>query len=555
MSSFYIPIFSLFLGLIIVEAWVSAKHHLHVYQKKDTIVNILIALSSFVVNIGYRGVALYVLTIAHSVSVFSFNKGVIYWILLFLLSDLVAYGFHYLSHKSRFFWASHIIHHSSEKYNLTTAIRVPLTNFFYRFLFYMPLCFLGFDPLDVLIMETIIYMYNFYLHTEFIRNMGWLEWIFNTPSHHRVHHGKDEKYLDRNFGGILIIWDRLFKTFVKEQEKPSYGTTKRINSHNYFTVIGKEWADMFRDVLKANNWHEQLMILFNKPGWQPKKKFANKWALVTGASSGIGLAIAEKLANEGANLVLVALPDSGLKQISKQMKMKYKVKVHPIETDLSLEESTYSIWNQCRILGAEINIMINNAGIGSYKFFDQSTLTEILHLMKVNNESLVLLTHQFISQLRNNSTYYLLNVASMASFSPVPCKSVYSATKSFVFSFTKSLKMEYHKKELMICCLLPGSTQTSLVAQRNIATTPFHSKFFIQSAAQVAQVAIEKMHKGQFKIIPGFHNRVIYYFWKICPPVIFQTLLKTVFLKKRVETSGPVPVPGKQVKISVSVSS
>jgi len=244
-------IFFTFAALIILEAAISAISALKLYRFKDTWVNIFIGVSSLFINALYRGITLFVYYYLHSFAIFDISHPLIYWVSLFFLSDFIAYVFHLLGHKSRFFWASHVIHHSSEKYNLTTAFRVPLTNFFYRFLFYAPLCLMGFEPLHIVLMESMIYMYNFYLHTEIIRNMGWLELIFNTPSHHRVHHGKDEKYIDKNFGGILIIWDRLFKTFQKEEEPPKYGITKPLNSHNFIKIISHEWVDMIKDLRKS----------------------------------------------------------------------------------------------------------------------------------------------------------------------------------------------------------------------------------------------------------------------------------------------------------------
>lgn len=258
-------IFCSLFALIAVEAIVSAIAGLHLYKLRDTWANISIGVSSLIINGLYRGITLIVYSYLHSFSIFDISYLWIYWVSLFFLSDFTGYVFHLVGHKCRFFWASHVIHHSSENYNLTTAIRVPLTNFFYRFLFYAPLCFLGFEPLHVVFMESLTYLYNFYLHTEFIGKMGWFGLIFNTPSHHRVHHGRDEKYIDKNFGGILIIWDRLFKTFQKEEEPPEYGITRPLKSHNFVRIISHEWVDMIKDLRKSVGIKSALKNVFGAP--------------------------------------------------------------------------------------------------------------------------------------------------------------------------------------------------------------------------------------------------------------------------------------------------
>ena len=252
-------------SIMLLEAILSSQFHLNLYNLKDTLASLTIALVSIFLNLSFKGFSLMVLSWIYFHSYFTITNSFVYWILLFILTDLIAYFFHYISHKSRFFWASHIVHHSSEKYNLSAGIRLPITNFFYRFLFYSPLCLIGFNPIEVLLMDSFIYLYNFFLHTEFIRKIGWMEYVLNTPSHHRVHHGKNDKYLDKNFGGILIIWDRLFNTFQEEDEKPTFGTTKNLNSINPFKIISKEWIDIFKDAKKAKSAGEIFRIVFFKP--------------------------------------------------------------------------------------------------------------------------------------------------------------------------------------------------------------------------------------------------------------------------------------------------
>jgi sterol desaturase/sphingolipid hydroxylase (fatty acid hydroxylase superfamily) len=256
------------IGSIIVEAYLSAKENLEHYERKDTITNVTIASLSVLLNLLIKGFIYGVYSLIHQKAIFQFEAGVISWIILFVLTDLQFYLFHLLGHKSRFFWAMHVIHHSSDKYNLSTAIRTPLTNSCFRFASLSTFIFLGFSPLMVLTMDSIILTYAFFQHTEFIKKLGWLEYIFNTPSHHRVHHASDEKYLDKNFGGILIIWDKLFGTFKEEAEHPVYGITKPLTKPNSILhVLTHEWVEIYRDIKKHPIGLNSLRIIFMGPSW------------------------------------------------------------------------------------------------------------------------------------------------------------------------------------------------------------------------------------------------------------------------------------------------
>lgn len=170
---------------------------------------------------------------------------------LLLLQDFCYYWFHRSYHRVRFFWCSHVVHHSSEKLNFSTALRqsitYPLTA---MWAFWIPVVLVGFPPKAVLFSVSISLAYQFFVHTQTLGRLGWLEWIFNTPSHHRVHHGRNPDYIDRNYGGILIIWDRLFGTFVAERdaEPPEYGIVRQIRTHNPLTLNFHEWRDMLRDL-------------------------------------------------------------------------------------------------------------------------------------------------------------------------------------------------------------------------------------------------------------------------------------------------------------------
>ena len=254
---------------IIVEIYFSARHNLHHYEVNDSLANFIIGVVAILSGTFFKGVALELFSWLKSSSLFQFGSSWVEWILLFLITDLSYYGFHHLGHSSRFFWAAHVTHHSSEKYNLTTAIRSPVTNSWYRFLLGAPLCLLGFSPPMVMAMDSLVLLYTFFLHTESVGKLGWLEYIFNTPSHHRVHHGCNNKYLDKNYGGVLIIWDKLFGSFQQEEERPIYGLTNPQKTNNPIKILFFEWVRLTKDVINSANWRVRLSHLINSPGWKP----------------------------------------------------------------------------------------------------------------------------------------------------------------------------------------------------------------------------------------------------------------------------------------------
>jgi sterol desaturase/sphingolipid hydroxylase (fatty acid hydroxylase superfamily) len=186
---------------------------------------------------------------------------------LFFAEDCAYYWFHRLHHEVRVLWAAHVNHHSSQHYNLSTALRQPLLTPFTGPWFWMPLPLIGFPPWMVLTAQAWSLLYQFWLHTEVIDRLGPLEWVLNTPSHHRVHHGSNVRYLDKNHGGILIIWDRLFGTFAKETERVVYGLTTNIETYNPLRIGFHEIASISRDVAGAPTVKAKLGYLFAPPGW------------------------------------------------------------------------------------------------------------------------------------------------------------------------------------------------------------------------------------------------------------------------------------------------
>ena len=181
--------------------------------------------------------------------------------------DFIYYWNHRWMHTSRYMWAVHVVHHSSERYNLSTALRQPVADALGTFVPYGVLALFGIQPALILQARGINLIYQYWIHTDTIRTLGPLESVFNTASHHRVHHGMNQQYLDRNHGSILIIWDRLFGTFEREDEPVVYGLTKNINTFNPARIAAHEHSEMLRDVGRSTNWRDRVNFVLRGPGW------------------------------------------------------------------------------------------------------------------------------------------------------------------------------------------------------------------------------------------------------------------------------------------------
>ena len=189
--------------------------------------------------------------------------------LALLLADFTYYWEHRIAHQVRLLWTQHAVHHSSRDYNIVTAVRFGPFEGIWAFIVHIPMVLIGFSPEVVFGSAIVVLGYQTWLHTELIGRLGPLEWVLNTPSHHRVHHGSDDKYLDKNYAGILIIWDRLFGTFQKEEERPRYGLTTDFESKNPLKVWFSEIPALVRDLRKAKSGREFWGYLFMGPGWKP----------------------------------------------------------------------------------------------------------------------------------------------------------------------------------------------------------------------------------------------------------------------------------------------
>lgn len=258
-----------FILLMLAEAIFSAAQDAKLYQAKDTAASLAMGIGNVIIKLFIKAPILGAYFFAYQFRFFKIGHDWQAWVLLFFLEDFTYYWFHRISHECRFFWASHVNHHSSQRYNLSTALRQTWTGIFTGFIFWLWLPLLGFHPLMVATQQAISLLCQFWIHTETIGRLGFLEKFMNTPSHHRVHHGSDLKYLDRNHAGILIIWDKLFGTFQPEEEPVTFGLTNNINSYNPVRIAMHEWQAMWQDLRKPNPPSVRLGYVFRPPGWSP----------------------------------------------------------------------------------------------------------------------------------------------------------------------------------------------------------------------------------------------------------------------------------------------
>ncbi|MDO1500859.1 sterol desaturase family protein [Winogradskyella maritima] len=262
-----------FIIAMLLELYVTLKQGLKTYETKDAFASISMGLGN--VFLGFLSKALVLLLfffVYDNFRLFTIPINAWAFVLLFFLDDFSYYWFHRISHECRLFWASHVVHHSSQHYNLSTALRQTWSGGFYTFIFWLWLPLLGFHPAMILLQMSISLLYQFWIHTEAIDKMPkWFEAIFNTPSHHRVHHGSNPIYLDRNHAGILIIWDKLFGTFQPELKSVplNYGLVKNIETYNPIKIAFLEWWYMLKDGFSGKkSASDRIKYLFKPPGWR-----------------------------------------------------------------------------------------------------------------------------------------------------------------------------------------------------------------------------------------------------------------------------------------------
>ncbi|MBC2776351.1 sterol desaturase family protein [Parasphingopyxis marina] len=259
-----------FVILVLVEMLISWRVDPSRYEPKDTLTSMMLGTGSTVAG-ALTGASVFALSLWIA-QYQLFDIGFVWWAwpLCFLLDDLAYYVFHRSAHRVRWFWASHVIHHSSQHYNLSTALRQTWTGFIsVSFIFRLPLFFI-FPPEMVFFCAGLNLVYQFWIHTEAIgRFPRWIEAVMNTPSHHRVHHATNPRYLDKNYAGTFIIWDRMFGTFEAErdEDRPRYGIIKNLGSFNLIWAAIHEWVGIAKDVFTVRGLRNKLGYMFGPPGW------------------------------------------------------------------------------------------------------------------------------------------------------------------------------------------------------------------------------------------------------------------------------------------------
>jgi sterol desaturase/sphingolipid hydroxylase (fatty acid hydroxylase superfamily) len=262
-----ILVIPLFAALIALEAHFARYHRSDEYNEpQDTAVNIALGFGSVGFGLLFGLATGLIYQFLYSIAPFKFPADAWWtWALLFFVDDFVYYWFHRISHESRFFWNFHVVHHSSRHFNLSVAGRQSWFSGIAHWIFYAPIMLMGFAPWMFALMHGFNLIYQFWIHTKAIDQLGWMEHIFNTPSHHRVHHAINDKYLDKNYAGALIIWDKIFGSFVEETEEPRYGIIKQIESYNPLWINTHAWVEMFAGMRQRQTLKAKLRCLFASP--------------------------------------------------------------------------------------------------------------------------------------------------------------------------------------------------------------------------------------------------------------------------------------------------
>ncbi|MFN8239087.1 MAG: sterol desaturase family protein [Chitinophagales bacterium] len=262
-----IPIFLL---LILIEYFATRKEHPEYYRLNDALTNLNVGTSHLLFKLLTTGLMFgaYVWVKDHFAIIHL--TGVWAYVVVFILFDFCFYWAHRYGHEINLFWGAHVVHHQSEEYNLTVALRQSWIHSLLAFIFFLPIAFLGVDILTLGIVASLNSFYQFWIHTKAVNRMPkWFEAIFNSPTHHRVHHGVNPKYIDKNHAGMFIIWDRMFGTFKEEEEEPTYGITKPLNSWNPAWANIHYYVEMYQSGRHYKTVKDKLKLVFGKPGWQP----------------------------------------------------------------------------------------------------------------------------------------------------------------------------------------------------------------------------------------------------------------------------------------------
>jgi len=256
------------LALIFIEALISNLQNASYYKKEDTLCTVGLLTGNILMVFAVKGLTLALHFYLYQFRLFDLASMIplwAMWALTFILIDLVFYIYHRISHRSRFLWAIHMSHHSSEEMNFAVSFRQAWLGPVSKIPFFILLPLIGLDPTIIAVAGVISTLWGIFGHTQVIGKLGPIEWIFNTPSHHRVHHGANEQYIDKNYGNLLIIWDRMFGTFEPEKANVRYGLVKNVNTFNPIKITLMEWSSIFKDMSKAPNLKESFNIFFGPP--------------------------------------------------------------------------------------------------------------------------------------------------------------------------------------------------------------------------------------------------------------------------------------------------
>lgn len=267
-----VPIYTIVIGF---EFFYSHLKHKGLYSTKGVLSNVYLTSLNMGLDFLLRAFCLIVLNYFYRYKFMDLSAWpVLYWAVLIIVEDFMYYWLHRIDHYCRFFWAVHVTHHSSEEFNLTVGFRSSVFQPLYRFIYFIPVSLMGFDALDIMFAYSATQIFGILVHTQTIGKLGPLEYIIVTPSHHRVHHGSNVKYLDKNMGMFLIIWDKLFGTFQQELSPQEYqpiryGLTKPLGRPNALELVFHEWRQIWRDVRRQRSWRHKWHCLLGPPGWSP----------------------------------------------------------------------------------------------------------------------------------------------------------------------------------------------------------------------------------------------------------------------------------------------
>ena len=261
-----IPFFAL---MIAIETFLAVRYEEN-FDRKDIWTNIALGFGSAFFGLFFGLFTGYFYLWLYEITPYKMPMDIWWsWTILLFADDFLYYWFHRISHEVRFFWNFHVVHHSSNQYNLSVAVRQSWFSGIAHWIFYIPIALCGFPLWAFATMHGLNLIYQFWIHTKVIRKMPvWFEYIFNTPSHHRVHHGTNDQYLDKNYAGIFMIWDRMFGTFIEESETPRYGIIKPIDGYNWLWINSHGWAEMLTAMRQKKRFRDKLRCVFGSPNME-----------------------------------------------------------------------------------------------------------------------------------------------------------------------------------------------------------------------------------------------------------------------------------------------